>query len=540
MFSRSSAASRISSALALLGLAAWAWLTIGLWQGAVSVPRVGVVYPLLVYAVPALAVAAFVLGPRPAPPWLGTLTGGVCVIAGAIVGSAIAISGPLVVAAVVALLLSAVLSRRWPAGYMIVMFGISGSYGTITAYTPVSPGQTIDLMLSGLWLGLLIGLATQRREHTFVLTPGIVLVALFLLASAVAVVFAPSPYLGVRAFRAAHWHMFAVLVLAYGGWRHATRRRVAYAIVVVSALVGAYATLRWAIGPASKEQALVAKAGDPLYNQVGGARKVQGSLPSGHQLGTWSAIAIPFCIAAAITWRNWARFVAAAAVPLLTIGLLGSSNRAALAGAVGGSIVVLVLNQLARAFRGPRLGIALAAVLSLGVAGFALFPVVVDNPAKVERYKNILTPSRDKSFQERVFKWHNAMADIDNHPFGRGLGTGGADYGAERFKSNAAGNVDNAYVEIAYEQGFAMMVFFIITLLILLGGLARRAVWTREPEFASLAIGASGALAAFMVTLLAGQYFHAQLAVGLWVIVGLALAPFTTRRPDEVGVGEPA
>jgi hypothetical protein len=159
---------------------------------------------------------------------------------------------------------------------------------------------------------------------------------------------------------------------------------------------------------------------------------------------------------------------------------------------------------------------------------------VINDPSKVQRYQNILDPTQDKSFQERLFKWDNALADIANKPFGRGMGTAGVDQGGLRFRGLASDNVDNAYLEIAYEQGFAVMIFFGVAMIVLLAGLARRAVWIPHAEPASVAIGAAGSLGAFMVTLFAGQYLHALVAVGLWVIVGLGLASFTTVR-EEAG-----
>jgi len=523
----------VPESLAVLAFAGWAALTIALWQGLLAVPRAGQLYQLLLYGVPLGTVAVLVFGRTAPPRWLTLFAAAVGLTAGGIVGSGYAIRGPLFVAGIVCVLGSALASRRWPSGFLILMFGLSGTYGSVTAFTAISPGQVVDLLLAGLWLGALFALVVRRRDYRHVLTPGVVLAAIFLAASLIAVLFAPNQYVGMRSFRATGWHMLTFLVIAYGGWTRVNLQRVARVVVVVCALVGGYAVLRWLIGPAAREQELVETAGNVTYNQVAGDRKVQGSLPSGHQLGTWCAVAIPFCVAAAVTWRNWARGAAMVAVPLLAIGLLASANRAGLAGAVGGTVVVLVLNQLARSFEGPRLGIALAAVLSLGLAAFLIFPVVIDDPSKVERYRNILTPTRDKSFQERLFKWENALADIDDHPFGRGMGSAGADSNSLRFRGLASDNVDNAYMQIAYEQGFAMMVLFFVTMLVLLAGLARRAVWHRQAEPAAIAIGASGALAAFLVTLFVGQYLHALLAVGLWVIVGLGLAPFTTIGRDE-------
>ena len=57
-----------------------------------------------------------------------------------------------------------------------------------------------------------------------------------------------------------------------------------------------------------------------------------------------------------------------------------------------------------------------AALMNLALFDFdgTLAPIV-DDPSKVQRYKNILNPSEDKPFQERLFKWENAFAESLNH-----------------------------------------------------------------------------------------------------------------------------
>ena len=528
---------------ALTGIlfAAWAAVAVAVWLDELAtVPHAGKLRLLVLYGVPlGLAAAALTQRGRLGHAfWLWS--GAVWTLAGAMWAAPYVARQPLVVMALPALLASALAARRWPAAFLIAAFALTGTYGSVTAFTPVPPGQLVDVLLAGLWIGTLGALWLRRRDHATILSPGVIVAVLYLVITVGAIAVAPSLDLGLRAFRASSWYMLAFLIVAYGGWPRPTLDRLARAIVIVGVVCGAYATFRWAVGAAPQEKALV----DPellKYNQVANEDKVQGALTSGHELGFWMAIVLPFYVALAVSWRGVWQLLAALAVPLCAVGLLGSGQRTGILGIAAGISVVIVLTQVARGFRGPRLGTALAAMALIGVGAVVAFETVVgDNPEKVQRYKNILDPKHDYPFQQRVFKWQNAFASVEDHPFGRGLGTGGSNAHLQRFPGPASDEVDNSYVKIAYEQGVMVMVLFIVGLLLLLATLVRRAIWTRSSQKAAIAIAASGTLASFMACLVGGLYVNRLAALGAWMIVGLGLAQFARVEPEGDAAPEAA
>lgn len=92
--------------------------------------------------------------------------------------------------------------------------------------------------------------------------------------------------------------------------------------------------------------------------------------------------------------------------------------------------------------------------------------------------------------------------------------------------SVASVNVDNAYLKIAWEQGYAVLALYVVGLVLLLGGLVRHAVATSDPRRAGLAMGAAGTLAAFMVLLSAALYDEGLTALAAWIVVGLGVGQF--------------
>ena len=509
-------------------LALWTALVLSLDAGVVHLPGSRLWRFPFVIGVPLLGLLLLVLRPDTNRA-VKTLVGGTWLVAAAIVGSSIAMNSPTLVFGLIALCVAAVACGRWPAQTVLAAFAISGAYGSINAFTPLETGPTVDLLLGALWVGLALRMLSRRRDYKFVLWPGVLAILAYSAFTAASVLFAPDLYEGMRAFRQSTWYMLALVVVAYLGLRSPTRNQLAVGIVAVCALIGAYASLRWAIGPSGKESALAATTGDVKYDVAAGETKLQGSLPNGSILGLWTAVTIPFCFAAALGMRGKARVVAMLAVPLLTIGLFGSQVRTGLVAAVIGVGLVLVLYQLSRGFKGPRLGTVGAALISFALIALVVFPNTAgDTPEKVERYSYILTPSRDRSWQERRFKWDSALRESVRAPLGRGLGTAGIRASNQRFPaSETGGDVDNSYVMVAFEQGFVVMVFLIAALAVLLAGLARRAVWTLSGERATIAVGAAGTLAALMMMFVSRLYIESLASLAAWIIIGLGVAQFS-------------
>ena len=89
-----------------------------------------------------------------------------------------------------------------------------------------------------------------------------------------------------------------------------------------------------------------------------------------------------------------------------------------------------------------------------------------------------------------------------------------------------AGNqgVDSSYLKIAYEQGILMAIAFMITLLVVLGGLITTAVRTRNPIQSALAVAAVGTLVAFATQLnFEVVYFETPTVLASWILIGIGM-----------------
>jgi hypothetical protein len=169
------------------------------------------------------------------------------------------------------------------------------------------------------------------------------------------------------------------------------------------------------------------------------------------------------------------------------------------------------------------------------IAGLASYSAVVaGDSARAQRFANILTPDRDPAYQARLVKWHSAVAALRGKPFGNGLGTAGrVQRRSGRFVTIASINVDNSYLKMAWEQGYAVLALYAAGLILLAGGLARRALFTTDRTRAGIAIGAAGTLGAYVVVLFAGTYDEGLTALAAWLIVGLGVAQFVRRGEPQ-------
>jgi hypothetical protein len=518
-------------------LAVWTIAVGGGYLGGLPVPKRALPYLLL--AVPAaLAFAVFVrVGPeRP----LRLLAGGTCLVSAALLfaaASAPLAAGPIVAGVPYGLIALALIARRWPATTIITAFTLDSAYGSIKAFLGLPANGVATALIGGMLVACIAGAVLGRRESAIVVWPAAVVAGVYLLLTVVMFAFSPALDPAFKVLRTTGLYMVAFLVIAYGPWRPITHERIKQAVVLVALLVGAYATLRWAIGAAPKEKALVTST---TFNQVTvGTDKVQGSFPSGVELGVWTTIVIPFLLATLLTARGWIRLVALGALPVCLIGLLGSGLRAGVPAALAGAAIVLVTYGLARGMGPARVAAVVAAILALVAGGVALFPTVIGHdPASVQRYQNLLSPSNDPSVQGRLDKWRQALIDIRGHPFGHGLGTIGPEGLGQRFQTNTNQFIDNSYLRVAYEQGFAGMALFAGALLLLLAGLLRRGIWIRDRARAGPAIAAAGTLVAFMLIMVADVITTAPVSLSAWVIVGLGVAPFA-RLPAPPAASAP-
>jgi hypothetical protein len=428
--------------------------------------------------------------------------------------------------------LAGLITYRWPAASMAIAFAMSGSYGSLKAFFGYPANGTATGILVGLTAASVGVLVFSRRRRPVVVWPAAVAILAYVLAVAADIPFSPVYSSALKVARTEGLYLLGMLVIAYGPWREGTHDRARRAIVWVALGVGAYATLRYGIGPSAKEKAQVTAV---AFNQTSsGHNKVQGSFPSGVELGIWTSCVIPFLIGTILSERGRIRVVALAALPLCLIGLFGSGLRSGLVAAIVGTLVVLVLYALALSMPASRPLVLGAVVLGLGVGGAVLFPQIVGgNANSVQRYRNLLNPTQDSSYRGRLTKWEQAFSDLHGHPFGFGLGTVGAEASSQPYVQNVNPQLDSSYVRVAYEQGIPVMVLFIVGQVLLMAGLVRRSITTAERQRAGPAIAASGTLSAAVVLMFTEMFLTAPCALAIWVLVGLGMAPFTRRTPAQ-------
>jgi O-antigen ligase len=392
------------------------------------------------------------------------------------------------------------------------------------------------VILVGLWLSVIWGYLIRGRDRPVWVWPGVVAVLLYIALTAFEMLMATDITYGFHAFRNVAWYMLAFLLVGYGLWQPGTRRLIFKGVILVALLVGAYASFRLAVGPAAQEYTLASAA--DITNFLNGELRLVGSFPSGKALACWSAIMLSFCLAAALGTEGRWRLLSAVACAGCAVGLLGSQVRSAFVGVVVGVALVFLLFQFARGIQGLHLGVTTAALLAVALVGIGVFSFTGgQSEGSTQRYTLILTPTRDPAFQSRLVRWRTVLADIDRHPFGQGLGTAGRIQRERgRFTNISAIDIDNSYLGIAFEQGLGVLVLFLAATLMLLFGLARRALATPVRERAVVAIGACGALATYLAILPTGSYIEGFNTLAVWMIVGLGVSQFAFPEPPGASV----
>ena len=394
--------------------------------------------------------------------------------------AAVAVSRqPVIGAAAPAIALGGVVAARRPVGVVVALFVVISFYGTITAFTPLPPGGLIDLLLLvSLWASVAWSYVAGRRGEHVWLPTSLVAVGLYLAVTVAAVVLSSDIGNAILSFRISAWYLSALFAVAYAAWSRRTERRVVSGLVLVALLVGAYATFRWVVGPAGAERALAVASSQANTSHTAEGLALVGSFPSRGELGSWCAVAIPFCFSFALGAQGRWRWIAAAACTLCAVALLGAELRVGAVGVSAGAVLVLGLHLLARARAGPRVVLAVASTAALIAVGAGVYSFTVGGSEQVSAsYQNIFTPGREPNIQTRLDKWRSALAEVRGHPTGLGLGTAGRiqlDHG--RFTNVASDDLDSGYIKIAYEQGLPVLGLFIAAMLLLVAALARCAV----------------------------------------------------------------
>lgn len=523
---------------ALLLAAAWTPLASATLAGRVETP-----VPALL-AAPAALIALLAWRRTEAPPALRVSVGWAALLGAALLCVLLIEREPLAALVAPGLLVAAVATARFPAASVTGAFALTGTYGSLTALTPVPVGESIDVLLAGLWLGTLWGYLFGAKRRRVWLWGGVIAATIYIGISVFQMLLAANVAGAFFSFRGSVWYMAAFLLIFLAPWPDGTRMRIARGIVAVALVVGGYAVFRYLVGPAAAEQELA-------FSRTGNLDFVQyiGSFTSNKEMAVWCSQVIPFCLALGLVLRGRWQIAALIGCALLGFALLGSNTRLQLVGATAGIALVISLHQAARGLPRLRIGTTATAtlgVIAAGVIGFGLATGFSEE--STDKYGELFEPREQASFQARLHTWDTVLNDIDERPAGLGFGEVGAvNRRFGEFSRVADQSLDSSYLKVGLEQGFAVMVLFVAGMLALVVGLSRRAIMTRRPESAAVAIGAVGTLTALLTMAVANQSIDGFTVLAAWVIVGLGAAQFSRRsearaalRPSPSGVARPA
>ena len=509
-------------AAVLAGLCGWTVLAVGGQAG--EFPRLGSGEDLVAYGVPAVLFLFVLLSPRSR--WLATFSlAWTATFAAALQGLDIVGGEPVYAVAPLVVAGAGALALRWPVPTLVIALFLSGTYNTIKLYTPVETGLTMDLLLAGAWLALAYAYLSGRERPPTGMSPAFFLIGLFLAATVVEALAAENLSRSMFALRGSAWLMSILFLVPL--WASTPRRReiLFRSALVVGAVVAAYAMLRWAIGPGDKEEARVLEESANYSTTDLGEVKLLGSLPNAQALTLWAAAMFSFSLAAALSpiGTRW-RILAAVVAGMCGCAVFGADVRFGMVAAAAGGAVVLVLFACARGFSGRRV-MPLAAVIVIGTVGAGLFvsTKLAAEGTSGTRFRNLVTdPIADNSVQQRFVKWRTLLAEVDDKPFGKGVGaSGAAEKKYARFSSAASLDPDSSYVKIAYDQGFVMLVLFAAAVLSLLIALTLATLALSNSGAAAAALGGCGALVAFIVAMSAGSHYEGLVAAGPWLLVAI-------------------
>jgi O-antigen ligase len=441
---------------------------------------------------------------------------------------------PLVALAPGALLATALVAARAPLLIVLALVLLGGTYSRLQHDYGAEPYLFMHGLLGGLWIAAVWTLV--RREPRPRLAPELLGLAGIAVLALAWVGLDEQPYEALKSWRQVYWAMLAAPLVALLPWPAARSGRLAIARLAGGAAVTAYSIYRWQLGDPAAERvfALTFGAG---YNFIGGEVRPVGGVGDAHALSALLAPLVVFSFALALSLSGvWRRLLAAATLAGAATLLVASDVRAGMLAALAGVVVVLVLLVAARSLGGRRLAAAyIGLLLCAGVIGSVAALGTDDGGERAQRLEAILAPEDDPAFQSRLYAWEGALAEIDERPFGRGLGT--AEGGRERSFANQSGSLQgdavNSYLRLALEQGALMTVLVIVALLAILAGLARAALTATRPAASAIAVAAAGTLVTFAVQL---NFESIYIGIGTvllpWLIVGLGLRTLCWPRGE--------
>jgi len=403
-----------------------------------------------------------------------------------------------------------------------LLFTLVAFAGTISAYTPLTARPIADIVLAGLWLGVVFGWIARRelpRRSGAVL----VLVALLIGVTLLAVPFSDPLSRGLESVRLSVWPLSALLLIATSPWARPGRGRILEIALAVAAVALAYSAIRHLSGASGLEEevARAALPGVPDDLQL----RFYGSMPTAQQLAIFAATSLPLALAAALASEGRRRIVFAAIAAIAVFVVIATEIRTGTIAAVAATLVAVGLFSASSSFPRPERRraamLALAGVALVGVGSY--LAVVANEDDRAERFAGLLDPGADESFSVRLDRWEEAVPIVFDRPLGAGLATSGVLAAEKPAEAVAEPNLDNDYLKVGIEQGPFPMLLLILTFGALGIALARCAV-RGGVESAPLAAGACGAVVALATMAITAFAIEQLQALPVWMLVGLALA----------------
>lgn len=408
----------------------------------------------------------------------------------------------------------------WAIAAFLVLNGYTFAHQGLSLRTPTQ-GLVLALLLAAVW-----GRFTRPTPPPIAL-PGLLLLGLYMAVSALMILLAPSLSLGFAAYREQLVPFLLLPALAIGPWTPEQLRRMVAGVLVSVIAGGLYAMLRQITGPDAAELAIARETS----HRVAGVLSLYGSFVSRQDLSSWASVSGPFLVALLPVLHGRWRIASFAGVLMCAVAVLGTDVRVGLVSLVVGSGAVLGVFALTR-LRTPEVGRIVGVFVVVALAGGLAYGATVSgDSAASSRFEAVLNPNSDFSFSRRQDKWADLVPDISARPIGHGLGTAGSVVRTRgRFYTPDHYSIDNAYLQLSYQQGWYVVALFVGALALLLIGLSTTLMHA-SPGTAAVRAGAIGSLTAWAIALGAGDYletggtFMAMLVVGLAVVGGGALVP---------------
>lgn len=410
----------------------------------------------------------------------------------------------------------------WAIAAFLVLNGYAFAHG----------GSSLRLPTQGLVLGLLLAAIVARLTRPAVAPvsrPGLILLGLYLVLSALMIAIAPERSIAVQAYREQLLPLMLLPAVALYPWSPGQLRRIVAGVVVSVVAGGLYAMLRLVTGPDGSELAIARETS----HRVGGELALYGSFISRQDLATWASVGAPFLVALLPLLRGRWRLAALAGVAMCGVAVLESEVRVALVGVAVGCATVLVISAVTRMQR-PEVGRIVAVVALVSVVGGLVYAGTVrGDSASQQRFEAVLDPGSDFSFSRRQSKWSDVIPDINREALGHGLGTAGqVNRERGRFYTPDHYSIDNAYLQLAYQQGWAVVALLGGAVVLLLLGLCTT-VMRASAETAALRSGAIGAVVAWSIALAAGDYLETGGTFLAMLVAGVAVAGVRAALPGQ-------